>query len=293
MPPGRRRRGPRSTLAARRRAARCARPAARPTSLTRASAHGEDRAHARAHRLRASGGRRSPGRARRTQAPNACAERSTVPTLPGSRDAVQVHAQRARGRAPSAARRRRSRACPSRASTRSRARARSTSWKPASPSPVPLEAVALERGAGRPAARRPRDPRPRRRRAPLRARSRLPCRRRSAFRRGFCAEAMCVICPARVRVWLSSAVWRCMVVTGRCGLLWWALAGTKKGAVPFRSDARRLSMSIAGAARRAGVRQPTPRGRRRQNVGRCRRRGRRCPRAPCGRARRRPARGRA
>ncbi len=63
----------------------------------------------------------------------------------------------------------------------------------------------------------------------------------------------------------------------------------KKSAVLVRNDAREAvePMSVAR------VRQPTPRGRSRQNVGTCRRRGRRCRRAPCGRARRRRARGRA
>ncbi len=91
--------------------------------------HGEDRAHAGAHRLRrvrvgAVGAERDAARRRRP-----AAERSTVPTLPGSRDAVQVHAQRPRGRRSSAARRRRSRACRSRASRPLASAARSTSWK--------------------------------------------------------------------------------------------------------------------------------------------------------------------
>ncbi len=62
----------------------------------------------------------------------------------------------------------------------------------------------------------------------------------------------------------------------------------KKGAVLFRSDAREAVCRLPGP-RRSGVRQPTPRGRPRQNVGMCLRRARRCRRAPCGRARRRPA----
>ncbi len=94
-----------------------------------------------------------------------------------------------------------------------------------------------------------------------------------AFRRGFCWDAIWLIC------------W----VLGVC-CTWF---GTKKGAVPFRSDAREAVESIAGSRPGRGQAAATPRGRPRQNVGRCRRRARRCPRAPCGRARRRPASGRA
>ena len=78
--------------------------------------------------------------------------------------------------------------------------------------------------------------------------------------------------------------------SGHLGGVW--VLRNEKGAVPERSDAREAVVSVpcrGGAV----LRQPTPRGRPRQNVGRSRRRARRCPRGPCGRARCRQARGRA
>ena len=121
------------------------------------------------------------------EAPKACAERTIVPTLPGSRDAVQVHAQRPDGRAPALlVDGEHARARAERGDARERRR---------------LDLVeAAARRARVPAAGSPRAARgppacaatmrssPSAMKVPLRSRSRRRCRRRRAFRRGFWAE---------------------------------------------------------------------------------------------------------
>ena len=267
----------RSPAVAGRRAAARAAPA---TSATRSPGQlARRRARARARRRRsrpcsrappsASGGRRSRARARRSEAPNACARaqhRADVAGVARRRAGRRTAARR--GAAPALlvdADHARARAERRDARERRAARHRGSS---SPPSPQPAQPVALERRGAR-RARRPRSgPRPRPGSVPLRSRSRLVCRRRRAFRRGFCGDAM----------WVIGSV-------GASGDL---AVGTQKGRRPVRSGARE-----ARRCRLPGLRQPTPRGRPRQNVGTCRRRARRCRRAPCGRARRRPATGRA
>ena len=193
-----------------------ARPAARASAVDARERDGEDRAHARAHRLRAVGvGAAGPERdARGAEGLRGAQHRADVA---GVADAVQVHAQRPRGRAPALlvdADHARARAERGDARERRRARRRGS---PRAPSPVPAQRGSPRRGA-RPGAPRPPRSRssPSATKRPLRARSRLPCSRRRAFRRG-------------------SAGRRC----GHVGCAGGSLgAGTKKGAVPFRSDAR-------------------------------------------------------
>ena len=107
-------------------AARRARCACRPARRTPpAPAAGRTPSPCSPARPSASTGRRSPGPSTTGPSQSACAERMTVPTLPGSRDAVQVDRQLAAGLGPALRGRRRSRACPSRAcSPRRAARAR-------------------------------------------------------------------------------------------------------------------------------------------------------------------------
>ena len=117
---------PAQRLARARRRARPAAPGSSPTLADARDRHGEDRAHRRAHGLGAEGvGAAGPERDQ--AAPKASALRSTVPTLPGSRDAPQRDAERPGRARPSAARRRRARACPSRGPRRRRAASASTS----------------------------------------------------------------------------------------------------------------------------------------------------------------------
>ena len=103
--------------------------------------HVEDRAHARPHRLGAErvGACRGPGR--RSPAPKACAARMIVPTLPGSRDAVEVDAPRRRRARPSAPRRRRGSACRCRGCSRPASSSGSTS--------VPVQPAARRRRSAR------------------------------------------------------------------------------------------------------------------------------------------------
>ena len=165
-----------------------------------------------------------PGPSATHEAPNASRERSTVPTLPGVADAVQVDAQRADGaRPPSAARRRRARACPSRAPRPPASSSGSTSM-PGRPLPA-----AAKRSTAAPSRRRrppPADPRPRRRSGPPLA-----------------------LAPARrsLRISLSFSLWRLVIkVIGH---------RNKKGALrserrPWRYWCRLCS---AGSQRLAGA----------------------------------------
>ncbi len=110
--------------------------AAPRSPATRASATREDRAHARAHRLRrvrvrAAGPERD---ARGAEGLGGAQHRADVA---GVADAVQVHAQRAPRPLPTAARRPRSRACPSRARRRPPARRARRRGSSASPRPEP------------------------------------------------------------------------------------------------------------------------------------------------------------
>ncbi len=229
----------------------------------------EDRAHARAHGLRRVRVGAAAARARRTSAPNALrrAQRSCrrcpgrrrragtrTAARAGARPALLVDADHARARAE-----RRDALSASRVDV-----VKALLAEPSSPrgdSPRPRRA--------RPRAPRARGPRPRPRSA------------RCARARARVAQPLEVLQP-----WVCG--WRCMWCHSmRSSVADLAVVAQKKRR-PFRNDAREAKpMSIAG------VRQPTPRGRPRQNVGTCRRRARRCRRAPCGRARRRPASGRA
>ena len=247
-------------------AMRCARQLADGPRRAR-ERHGEDRAHARAHRLRrvrvrAAGPERDAGGAERVRGAQHRAD------VAGVADAVQVHAQRTRRARPSAARRRRSRACPSRARRpRRSARGLDVVRSRAPPRPRAGEAVALERrGARRAAAAATRSSPSAGEACRCASRSRLVCRRRSGLQaRVLCGGDGC----HRVGVVGDVVSW-----------------ANKKGAVLVRSGAReavscRLPVPGSGSRRLAGDA--------RQNVGRCRRRARRCRRASCGRARRRPA----
>ena len=106
--------GPAQRLAGAARRARRAAPGSSPTSRDARQRHREDRAHL-ARTAFGPNGSAQPGPSATHAAPKASAERSTVPTLPGSPTPQQADAQRPGGRPPSAARRRRARASPSRA----------------------------------------------------------------------------------------------------------------------------------------------------------------------------------
>ena len=247
-------------------------------------AHARERAPRRSRpcwraRPSASAGRRSPGRAPRSEAPKACAERSTVPTLPGSPHAVQVHAQRPRRLAPALL------------VDGDHARARAERGALASARALDIVEARRRRARGRPAGspRAASGPTARGRvdqilalgrNVRVRARSRLRCRRRRAFSRGSVGRRSGHRCRLR---WVP--VRGCWAQVGG----WIGRLGKEKGRRPCSGATPvRLSMSVPGPP--AGrVRQPTPRGRRRRNVGTSRRRGRRCRRAPCGRAPRRRA----
>ncbi len=269
--------------------ARCA-PAAAPRPTPRAPApRGRSRPCWPAPPW-ATTGRRSPARAPRTRhrrpGPRAapcrrCRDRRSragrrTPAPAAWAPALLVHADRACSR-------------PERADRRQRRRLHL--GKPAPPSALPATRIALHRLPPRAAAAASRSS-PSATKRPLRVRSRRRCRRRSSCRRGFWGEVMVVIwmwldvlsllgMERSLHGVLVEAGWRC---------------GTKKA--PSLWETLRVPIGQRGA-REAGyvggleIRRPTPRGRPRQNVGTRRRRARRCPPAPCGRARPRPARGRA
>ena len=186
-------------------------------------------------------------------------ERSTVPTLPGSRTPCRYDAQRpGRRRRPALLVDRQRRACPSPARRRrpaARARPRS-----------PGSAAAGRRSSARPAAQ-PAASAAASRSSP--SATNRPARSRSRRR--------CV----SLRISLSFWLWGLVMVMGSM---------TTKRAP---SCEERRPGGGAGVSAASLSRPPAPRGRGRQNVGRCRRRGRRCRPGSCGRARRRRAAGRA
>ena len=241
----------------RRRASATRSPGSSPMSLTRASATVKI-APMLARTALGPCGSAQPGPSATHDAPKASAERSTVPTLPGSPTPYRYTHSGRRARS-SAARRRRSRACPSRARRRSRAR----SARPHGS----RRCRARSRPAGSP------------RRAGARRARPLPAGPRPRPGTGRCG---------RGRAWCAGGA---RPSGGGCVGIGFGSCH-KKSAVLFRSDAREAVCRLP-VPRPSGVRQPTPRGRPRRNVGTCRRRARRCRRAPCGRARRRPASGRA
>ena len=223
--------GPRSGSPRVRRPARSRSPGSSPTSLDARERDGEDRAHARPHRLRrVRVGAAGPERdARRAEGVRPSAARCRRCRGRRRRAGRRTAARRAR---PSAARRRRSRACPSRAWRRSRARQRSTSWKSAPPSSRAGQPVALERRASGRARRRRAGPRPR------------PgtCPRRRALAPGRAAGAA----PSGGGSVVEAIVGHVVVGSvGRAG------SGNKKGAVLFRSDAREAVCRLP-VCRRAG-----------------------------------------
>ena len=196
------RRRPAAASPARRRRARSARPG---SSLidepTRASGDGEDRPHARPHRLRASAGPRSWVRARRTRRRTRGRSAARCRRCRGRRRRAGRGTAGLRAPPPSAARRRRARVCPSRASRPPASAARSTSWKSLAAEPRARHAVALERRRALP-ARPPRSgPRPRRGTCPRGPARACVCRRRSAFRRGLWVEAMAVMSAWGCKWW--------------------------------------------------------------------------------------------
>src|ERR1700733_145877 len=140
-------------------------------------------------------GSAQPGPSATHEAPNAWAERSTVPTLPGSPTRCRyTHS------GPAAVTQR----CSYTASTRVpepsadtlASAARSTSWKLSSPrlQPASLYPSRTGRPARLAAAIRSS---PSARKVPLRARSRLVCRRRTAFNRGFWGDSIWLMLSGR------------------------------------------------------------------------------------------------
>ena len=149
--------------------------------------HREDRAHARAHRLRrvrvGAAGPERHARGAERRAPSAAPCRR----CPGRRRRAGRRTAAPRA-GPSAARRRAITRVPEPSVRDARQRARLTSWKPSPPRPEPGEAVALERRRARRCAAAAMRSSPSARNVPAARALALVCRRRSAFRRGFCGR---------------------------------------------------------------------------------------------------------
>ncbi len=243
----------------------------------------EDRAHARAHGLRpvrvgAAGAERDARGAERLRGAQHRAD------VAGVADAVQVHAQRPRGGAPALL------------VDGEHARAGAERGHARERGALDVVEVRRRRGPSRrggspraPGARRARRRRsgPRLRPGTCRcARARAWCAGGARPSGGGCVGMRSGSCRCPVRRWrlVFAAAWCCLL---RCP------PAQQKGRRPFQERRPGGCLSVCRVPGWAGVRQPTPRGRPRQNVGTCRRRARRCRRAPCGRARCRRATGRA
>ena len=193
--------------------------------------------------------RRCPGRARRCRAPNASAERSTVPTLPGSPTPHSATHSGPAGSAPSAAGRRPS------------ARVPDPSWE-----------IAASSGGATSSPSRPEPG------------GHEPHRRRPA--RGLGGRDQVLTLGDELAQLVAPLAARELADLGEVVVVGAGDQGRKKkGAAP--------TGGAPGALVSSAVRPTTPRGRSRQSVGRSRHRARRCRRASCGRARCRPASGRA